>query len=142
MPSGASCVDNFAANGLAAPVELTDGTLGPAIKKDIRAGLLYQHPDSGMRIVGLRLPFWNETVVLCALAHRCFSTYPFIGWDVVITADEPLLLEANLTWCVDLVQMTNMVPLGQTAFPQVFMAQIRDEPQTPIMPLSDSGSAL
>jgi hypothetical protein len=124
MPCGELCVDNFGAGGLASPVDLNSGTVGLATKKDIRFGTFHCHPDTGLCIAGLRLPFWKETMDLCVRAHRCFSKYASIGWDVAITDEGALLIEANLTWCVDLMQMTHEFPLGETGFTEAFLREV------------------
>lgn len=53
------------------------------------------HPDSGIVFRGCPVPFLNESVELCLKAHRFFYFNFIIGWDVVITDDGPLILEAN-----------------------------------------------
>jgi hypothetical protein len=121
MPTANSFVDNFAAGGIASPIHLVDGILGPAVGKDIRVGALHFHPDNGAPITGCHLPYWKETINLSIAAHSRFPAFAFVGWDIVITDTGPVLLEANLTWCVDLCQMSHGTPLGETAFPEVFL---------------------
>jgi len=124
MPRGNSFVDTFAAGGIASPVHPVDGTLGPAVAKDIRCGVLHRHPDNAFPITGRQLPYWNETIELATVAHGCFPAFAFIGWDIVITDTGPMLLEANPTWCVDLCQMPHGIALGETAFPEVFLEHL------------------
>jgi Sugar-transfer associated ATP-grasp len=121
MPTANSFVDNFAAGGIASPIHPVDGTLGPAVGKDIRVGVLHFHPDNGGPITGRHLPYWKETIKLSIAAHSRFPAFAFVGWDIVITDTGPVLLEANLTWCVDLCQMPHGTPLGETAFPEVYL---------------------
>jgi hypothetical protein len=109
--------------GLGAPVDLAEGTLFARAIAHEQADFVHHHPDSGARIVGRPLPWWKETLDLCRVAHRYFP-YPFVGWDVAITEAGPHLVEANLVWCADLVQVTNAVPLGGTAFQSVFLNTI------------------
>jgi Sugar-transfer associated ATP-grasp len=126
MPTGESFVDNFAAGGIASPV-YADGTLGSATAKDIRLGNFDRHPDTGAVITGAQLPYWSETIHQALEAHRCFHEIPFIGWDIIITDVGPLLLEANVTWCVELLQQSHGMPLGETVFPQVFLEHYRSK---------------
>lgn len=127
MPTKDSFVDNFAAGGIAAPVTVTTGVLGVAVSKDVGKGLTAFHPDSQAQIQGRRLPFWKETVALAIKAHACFSEFAFIGWDVAITDEGPMLLEANLPWCAEICQITHDYPLGLTRFTELFLteAQLR-----------------
>lgn len=126
MPTGDSVVDNFAAGGIAAPVDLDTGRLGVAIAKDVARGQFEAHPDSGARITGRRLPCWPEAQRLALEAQGLFSDVPFIGWDIVIGPEGPLLLEANTTWCGDLVQMTHDRPLTETAFLAVYLQHLAE----------------
>jgi hypothetical protein len=119
MPAGGNLVDNFAAGGLAAPIERATGVLGPAVTK--RPGpALSAHPDTGARITGTVLPCWPEALDLARRAQAAFAEVPFVGWDIVLTSAGPILLEANPTWCVDLLQIPHGRPLGETVFPQAF----------------------
>lgn len=124
MPTGPAAVDNFTAGGLAASVSIASGILGAAIRKAAQGETLDCHPDSGARITGTELPLWPAALDLCRRAHRAFPAFPFIGWDIVLTDAGPLLLEANLTWGAELVQMTNGKPLGETPFAAVFLGRV------------------
>jgi hypothetical protein len=124
MPTGEGVVDNFAAGGIASPVDLPTGTLGPAVAKNLSRGIFLTHPDSGHQIAGERLPFWREILQLTLTAHQCFDWMPFVGWDVAITPDGPVLLEANPTWCVDLLQIPRGAPLGDTEFSAIFVEHL------------------
>jgi hypothetical protein len=118
MACGSSTVDNFAAGGIAAPVDLVSGTLGVAVAKRPSRGEFTHHPDSGARIAGVGLPGWTASLELVTRAHRELASIPFVGWDVVLSPHGPLLLEANTTWCVDLLQIPNRRPLGPLLFPR------------------------
>lgn len=126
MPTGEEVVDNFAAGGIAAPVDLETGRLGVAIGKDVSRGQFREHPDSGAPIAGTALPFWPEAQRLALDAQRLFNDVPFVGWDIVLGPDGPTLLEANTTWCGDLVQMTHGLPLTQTAFLAVYLERLAE----------------
>ena len=74
------------------------------------------HPDTGMSIPGLELPFWQESVHLVCSAHAlAFPRFAFLGWDIALTQDGPLLLETNSGWGALFHQMLDG-PLGHTAF--------------------------
>jgi hypothetical protein len=106
-------VDNVHAGGLAAPIDLGDGRLGPAtdLGTDPLFGWVDHHPQTGARITGRLLPMWNEVRDLACKAHLAFSDRVVIGWDIAIMEDRPRLVEGNSGPDVDLVQR----PL-QTAF--------------------------
>src|ERR1017187_7711074 len=64
------------------------------------------HPDTGAPIVGVVLPYWHESIDLVLRAHAvAFSRFAFLGWDIALTKEEPLLLETNSGWGASFHQM-------------------------------------
>lgn len=62
---------------------------------DPRPGLLREHPDSKVVFAGYPIPFLKEAIELCITAHRLLFFNFVIGWDVAITDEGPLIVEAN-----------------------------------------------
>jgi len=94
MSREGTLVDNVGAGGIAAHMDLDTGMLGRGFVwpgKDTYD----HHPESGARITGFSVPFWQETLALAALAHQHLTSARSLGWDVAITADGPLLVEMN-----------------------------------------------
>jgi hypothetical protein len=74
------------------------------------------HPDTGAPIVGVVLPYWHDSIDLVLRAHAtAFSRFAFLGWDIALTKEEPLLLETNSGWGAIFDQMLEG-PLGHTSF--------------------------
>lgn len=99
-------VDNLHAGGIAAGIDLATGELGPAsnLGADVRLGWIEKHPDSGAPIRGFRLPCWELMRPFVEHAHGGFADRVLVGWDIALTADGPVLVEANGAPDLDIMQ--------------------------------------
>ena len=136
MPTGGQCVDNFAAGGIAAPVD-SKGALGTAVAKDPTKGRFDTHPDSGAPIAGASVPYYREALDLTIRAHAGFPWVPTVGWDVVIASDGPLLLEANPSWGFELAQIVPNKPLGATPYAEVFLEHLAAQARSTVADTAD-----
>ena len=114
----ASAVDNFHAGGVAAAVDVATGRLGPAtgLSIGLDKGWYDRHPFTGAQITGRQLPMWRETIDLAQRAHRAFSDYVVIGWDIAVLEDGPCIIEGNRGPDVDIHQRTAQAPIGDGRF--------------------------
>lgn len=121
MPSGDTVVDNISRGGIAAPLDLASGELGPArslkITEAMRRTVFERHPKTGARIAGRRLPSWNDIVQLALRAHGDFGGFHSVGWDIAITDGGPVLIEGNHDWGVMISQFPGPAPLGLGRLP-------------------------
>lgn len=126
MPRG-SVADNLAAGGIAAGVEMETGRLRQALPKmsDDLPRYVDTHPDTGGAIEGTKLPFWTEVLELARTAHAVLPEVPAVAWDIGITDDGPVLVEANRLWGCELIQATNDTPIGVTAYPRLMAKHLR-----------------
>lgn len=87
-------VDNINSGGMTSPVDIETGVIQfPGYDK---AGNLYEkHPMTGHTIAGTQIPFWKESVEMCKKAALVVPQVGYCGWDVAITPNGPLLIEAN-----------------------------------------------
>lgn len=87
-------VSNLWQGGLYCMIDVDSGEIvSPAITQ---SGDVHRvHPHSGRPMQGMVLPFWPEAVRLVEEAARVIDSIGYVGWDLAITEDGPLLIEGN-----------------------------------------------
>lgn len=100
-------VDNWTQGGLSAKVDIDTGTLSRAGQlPDDHTPLWYDiHPDSGERIEGAQVPFWEETKALVLEGANRLSFMEYIGWDIIVSPTGPVILEANVNSGMNVLQV-------------------------------------
>jgi hypothetical protein len=94
---------------LCATVDLNNGTIG--VPKGSRTRdwpditEVPCHPDSGEPIAGQTVPMWSEVVALALEAQSSLPELRSIGWDIAVTDQGPLLVEANSTYGMAMMQV-------------------------------------
>lgn len=102
--NGSCDVDNFHGGGMGVMVDAETGILkGDAIDKDLNH--FECHPVSGVKFDGYELPFWQEIKAMCLEAALVEPRIMVIGWDVAITPNGPIFIEANRRPGFDLPQV-------------------------------------
>src|SRR5262249_57066559 len=82
--------------GLSVKIDLVSGELGPAatiVSNQLR--WFDQHPESGARITGIRVPNWDDTRREILRAAASLPYTPAVGWDLVMTDGGGCFLEGN-----------------------------------------------
>ena len=91
-----SAIDNVEGGGIYAGIDPETGRLqSTRLKVALCEPQMPNHPDSGYRIEGEILPLWEDAKTLVSEAMKCIPAMRAIGFDVAITPDGPVLLEAN-----------------------------------------------
>jgi len=94
-----SHVDNWAAGGLIASIDLERGELrGDGFFKPGAGGRTPAHPVSGIRFDGFVLPHFAAAMAMVKRLHEYLPQIYSIGWDVAISTDGPLIVEGNDDW--------------------------------------------
>jgi hypothetical protein len=103
-----SCnIDNISSGGIGAMIDLSDGLLshGLHFSSDGEKETYYIHPVSLNPICNQKIPDWeNLTKRLIEMAGR-MPYLKYVGWDIILSDDELLVLEGNVSPHLDLVQM-------------------------------------
>lgn len=87
-------VDNLNSGGMATVIDPETGIINkPAVDKD--HNVFNAHPATGTSFIGFQVPFFGESVEMVKQAAKVVPQIGYIGWDVAITEEGPLLIEAN-----------------------------------------------
>lgn len=102
--TGKNVVDNFEhglSGNISAMVSLDNGLLKPAItiaKEGSGIKTISNHPKTGISFDQFQLPLWPETCKLVKETAQKLQPIRTIAWDVALTPDGPIILEANIWW--------------------------------------------
>ena len=109
---GGNAADNFhygVTGNLLARVDLESGRLyaarGSARKDWPAMDVFTHHPETGAPIEGVTLPEWDGIVHLALTAQESLPLLKSTGWDIACTPDGPVLVEANASYSVDILQV-------------------------------------
>ena len=96
-------VDNISSGGMYAPVN-ADGIITHAAFCD-KEGICHAvHPTSGTNLIGFEIPYFKEAVELVKKAALVIPGMRYVGWDIAITENGPVLVEGNNFPSYDMVQ--------------------------------------
>ena len=83
---------NLHQGGIGTGVDLATGLTHHAV---LRNRACEQHPDTGVPVVGMLVPYWRQVLEMSRRAAEAVGL-GYVGIDIVVDADEgPMLLEAN-----------------------------------------------
>lgn len=100
-------VDNIHSGGLVIEVDPDTGEcLGDAV--DYFGNLIEEHPITGVKFKGLKVPNLAEVISLVEEASKVVPECRLIGWDVAVTKEGADLVEGNLKADYDAGQMAHL----------------------------------
>lgn len=100
-----SVVDNFHSGGMVAAVDIRTGqVVTDAV--DAKGKVYRQHPATGKTIKGFMIPMFRDVLELAESA--CSGIEGYLGWDIAVTENGPVLIEVNTKPAVALLQMPYM----------------------------------
>jgi hypothetical protein len=71
------------------------------------------------------LPEWATALRHAKVAHQACSSFAFIGWDIALTEQGPMLVEGNAHWGASEYQRLRGEPLGHTKFAEILATRLR-----------------
>lgn len=102
-------VDNINAGGMCAPIDIATGIVTHDGYDKNRITYM-THPKTGTHIKGFKIPMWQESLRLCEKAAERIPQMGYIGWDVSVTKEGPVLIEGNNLPGHDILQLPPHVP--------------------------------
>lgn len=90
-------VDNFDNGGVIAPINIESGKLGSLVVLDENGKRQRRndHPDTEVSVAGINVPMWDNARNVILEGAQSYPTARIIGWDLVITSHQPIILEAS-----------------------------------------------
>ena len=89
---GSSVVDNTGQGGISAAID-EKGCIFTACDE---TGTLFEvHPDSGERIIGERVPCWEDAVFFAKCLALVVPCVRYVGWDLALTDSGWVMIEGN-----------------------------------------------
>ena len=125
---GNKAIDNVCAGGMYTVVDESGRLNFPAFC-DRDACYYDAHPETGVRFVGFQIPFYREAAALCCRAAAEIPQLGYIGWDVAITENGPVLVEGNDLPGYDMPQNWRFCPDGIGLLPKMEQLIGRPIPQ-------------
>lgn len=102
--NGNSVVDNFHSGGMAASIDMATGQLNTAAA-DMNGNVFDPHPVTGTPIKGFKVPYFDEAVNMVKEAIEKNKIEGYLGWDIAISENGPVLIEVNVSPGVVLLSM-------------------------------------
>ena len=87
-------VDNSSSGGMLAPIDVKTGMITyPALDGDLN--VFKNHPMTKIQFEGFEVPFWKELLKMVDEVAKITPELQYIGWDIAIDDDGPLIIEGN-----------------------------------------------
>ena len=102
MGDGKHDVDNFHSGGMYSFFDESGTIIYPAIDREGRE--YYTHPVTKTKIKGFKIPYYKEAIDLAIKASEKIPQVGYIGFDIAITKNGPILIEGNELPGYDLYQ--------------------------------------
>lgn len=108
---GGNCVDNISSGGMYTAINDAGQPKGPAFC-DKTGQYFSKHPDTDTDFATFVVPYFKQAQQLCLDAAMVEPRIGYVGWDVAITPDGPILIEGNLIPGYDMCQNSAYADCG------------------------------
>lgn len=104
MGSGNGIIDNATAGGLAAAIDMESGVITSEACSESGPRMIF-HPDTGVQILGMQMPRWQELLALVDELAHVVPEQKFVGWDLALTEQGWVMVEGNDDAMITAIQM-------------------------------------
>ena len=91
---GDAFVDNYHSGGMATAVDLETGCIVTDGVNEL-GKIIASHPKTGVTFKGFKIPYFKEALAMVTEACEKNKLSAYIGWDVAISENGPVLIEVN-----------------------------------------------
>lgn len=103
-----SAVDNLTSGGMTSRINIETGEL-MYDAENFKHEKYTHHPATNVKFIGYKIPMWDECISLVKRAAKVVPQLRYVGWDVAITEDAPILIEGNTLPGHTMIQMPSMI---------------------------------
>lgn len=86
-------IDNFSNGGMYTYLDENGTVFVEAIDRD--DNIYYEHPISHSKIVGFKVPMFQDAINLVKECAKVIPEVSYVGWDVAISENGPVIVEGN-----------------------------------------------
>jgi Sugar-transfer associated ATP-grasp len=112
-------------HGYVALIDVASGCLLSAPLPD-GSGAKHWSLWTDAELFGHPLPDWGAAVECAKAAHQACANFVFIGWDLALSNEGPMILEGNANWTADEFQSLTGQPLGLTKFGDILADRLKN----------------
>ncbi|MBR4462703.1 MAG: hypothetical protein IKS51_09005 [Erysipelotrichaceae bacterium] len=91
---GDMSVDNVGSGGIYTVLS-EEGTIKNPCWSDKTITTYTKHPTTGMELIGFQVPCFKEALELCKKAAKVEKHIRYVGWDIAISDQGPIIVEGN-----------------------------------------------
>lgn len=96
IPAPTAMSDNFWQDGSMVAALSDDGRVTQVRRgTGLNGEWLRRHPMTRAEFADVRIPNWDALQKLAADAHAIFPEFGIVGWDIAMTSEGPVIIEAN-----------------------------------------------
>lgn len=102
---GDTIIDNASMGGIACAVDTETGiVISDGYTKTCGEHFI-EHPESHIKYKGFQIPRWDELKQTCYEASKLVPQFKMVGWDMALTDDGWVVIEANSRPNINTIQM-------------------------------------